>query len=343
MAVSDLDYQAHILQGVSRTFALTIPQLPAGLCRVVSNAYLLCRIADTIEDDPGLDAVQKRQFSEGFVEVIAGTMPAREFAKNLHRLLAPSMLAAEKDLIEQAPRVIRITHSFSDTQRAALQQCVRIMSQGMADYQQNKSLADLPDMDRYCYCVAGVVGEMLTKFFCEHSSDIDRRRDELLKLAVSFGQGLQMTNILKDIWEDRARGVCWLPRAVFEGVGFDLADLAQGRTGAAFERGLVELVGIAKLHLQNALSYTLMIPKEEKGIRRFCLSGLGMAVLTLRRIFRNLAFTSGQEVKISRRSVKGTVLVTSLCVSQDPALRWLFERFTRGLPTPENQPQAILV
>jgi hypothetical protein len=35
--------QAKLLQGVSRTFALTIPQLPAGLNRVVSNAYLLCR------------------------------------------------------------------------------------------------------------------------------------------------------------------------------------------------------------------------------------------------------------------------------------------------------------
>ena len=30
MIASDFDYQEHILQGVSRTFALTIPQLPGG-------------------------------------------------------------------------------------------------------------------------------------------------------------------------------------------------------------------------------------------------------------------------------------------------------------------------
>ena len=37
----DFAYQAEALQGVSRTFALTIPQLPDGLCDVVGNAYLL--------------------------------------------------------------------------------------------------------------------------------------------------------------------------------------------------------------------------------------------------------------------------------------------------------------
>jgi len=41
-------YQEAILPKVSRTFALTIPQLPPALRDVVANAYLLCRIADTI-------------------------------------------------------------------------------------------------------------------------------------------------------------------------------------------------------------------------------------------------------------------------------------------------------
>jgi phytoene/squalene synthetase len=39
-----------------------------------------------------------------------------------------------------------------------------------------------------------------------------RHHDQLLKLSTSFGQGLQMTNILKDIWDDAQRGVCWLPK-----------------------------------------------------------------------------------------------------------------------------------
>lgn len=343
---SDLDYQDLILQGVSRTFALTIPQLPADLNRVVGNAYLLCRIADTIEDDPALDAAQKRYFSEFFIQVIGGDKPAQSFAGELHPLLSDSMLEAEKDLIFHTRKVIRITHGFSERQRAALARCIRIMSRGMADFQQNKTLGGLTDiahMDRYCYHVAGVVGEMLTELFCEHSPEIDARRTELQKLAISFGQGLQMTNILKDIWEDRARGACWLPRDLFKQSGFDLARLDENYEREKFSLGLIQLIGIARLHLHNALSYTLLIPGHEAGIRRFCLWALGMAVLTLRKLHANLNFTSGQQVKISRRSVKSVVLISNLCVNNDTLLKLLFDGFTRSLPLAENPPKAILV
>ena len=343
---SDLDYQQHILQGVSRTFALTIPQLPGSLARVVGNAYLLCRIADTIEDDPSLDAGQKRQFSESFIQVIGGEMPAQSFADALHPLLSERMLEAEKDLIHHTQRVIRITHGFGERQRAALARCIRIMSRGMADFQQSTTpdgLADMSHMDRYCYYVAGVVGEMLTELFCDYSREIDAQASELQNLAVSFGQGLQMTNILKDIWEDRGRGACWLPRDVFERVGFDLSRLAEDHKREKFSLGLSELIGIARLHLQNALGYTLLMPRHETGIRRFCLWALGMAVLTLRKVHANMHFTAGQQVKISRRSVKAVVLVSNLSVGSDALLKLLFDGFTRGLPVAENPPKAILV
>lgn len=346
MATSDLEYQENILQEVSRTFALTIPQLPMDLPRVVGNAYLLCRIADTIEDDPSLDADLKRHFSESFIQVIGGDLSARSFADELHPLLSDSMLDAEKDLIGHTERVIRITHGFSERQRGALARCIRIMSRGMADFQQNKTLgglADLAQMDRYCYCVAGVVGEMLTELFCDYSPEIDAHRSELQKLAVSFGQGLQMTNILKDIWEDRARGACWLPRDVFQRVGFNLDGLAEDYEREKFSLGLSQLIGVARLHLQNALGYTLLIPGHEVGIRRFCLWALGMAVLTLRKVHANRDFTSGQQVKISRRSVKSVVLVSNLSVSNDTLLKLLFDGFTRSLPVAENPSKAVLV
>lgn len=345
-STSDLDYQEEILQDVSRTFALTIPELPEKLSPAVANAYLLCRIADTIEDDPSLDAAQKRHFSESFIRVIAGDLAARRFSDELHPLLSDSMLDAEKSLIDNTDRVIRITHGLSPRKRAALERCVRVMSRGMADFQQNKTLdglADMASMDRYCYYVAGVVGEMLTELFCDYSEEIEAQRADLYKLSVSFGQGLQMTNILKDVWEDRRRGACWLPREVFQRVGFDLGELAEQRDREAFALGLGELIGIARLHLQNALSYTLLIPAHEVGIRRFCLWALGMAVLTLRKLHANMDYTSGKEVKIARRSVKAVVLVSNLCVSNDTLLRLLFDAFTRSLPVAENPPKAILV
>ena len=52
----ELHYQDEVLPGVSRTFALTIPRLPEPLRASVTNAYLLCRIADTIEDEPTISS-----------------------------------------------------------------------------------------------------------------------------------------------------------------------------------------------------------------------------------------------------------------------------------------------
>lgn len=162
-AMSDDALQSHFLQGVSRTFALTIPQLPGRLHRVVANAYLLCRIADTIEDDPALDSQQTRVFAERFIEVVAGTAEPEPFAADLGPLLSVHSLPEERELIRHTPRVIRITRSFNAAQQAALVTCVRVMSRGMAEFQQNASragLADLRELDRYCYHVAGVVGEI---------------------------------------------------------------------------------------------------------------------------------------------------------------------------------------
>lgn len=332
---SDEQFQVHILQGVSRTFALTIPVLPYPLSRVVSNAYLLCRIADTIEDDKYLSNTSKRTFSEQFIEVVSGSVDEEEFAQELYPELSSSVTSDEKELIRNTPAVIRITRSFNQRQRSALERCIRIMAEGMTRYQETdvrNGLKDQADMDRYCYYVAGVVGEMLTELFCDYSDEIDGNRSEFMKLAVSFGQGLQMTNILKDIWEDQKRGMCWLPKDVFLKYGSDLGNLSPDTINAGFQEALGEMLGIATAHLLNALQYTLLIPAYEQGIRRFCLWALGIAVLTLRKINSNRAFTNGQEVKVSRRSVRTTVLFTNLLTSHDKSLRLLFRLTARPLP-----------
>lgn len=334
-SAADTAYQDAILQDVSRTFALTIPQLPGNLRQVVGNAYLLCRIADTIEDDKELPAADKRRYAEQFIDVVAGRHDPQAFATELAAKLATETPAAEVDLVAQTAAVIRITHSFNLRQRAALERCVRIMAAGMARYQEAETLdglQDQADMDQYCYYVAGVVGEMLTELFCDYSPAIDQHYDELMRLSVSFGQALQMTNILKDIWEDRRRGACWLPRDRFASHGITLSDVQPGQGGDGFAAALGELLGVARGHLHNALRYTLLLPRDETGMRKFCLWALGMAVLTLRKIEQRRDFRSGQEVKISRNSVKTTIFVTRLAVRHDKLLNGLFNLAVRRLP-----------
>ncbi|MGR6036530.1 MAG: phytoene/squalene synthase family protein [Candidatus Nitrosoglobus sp.] len=333
--IDDKAYQDYILPSVSRTFALTIPQLPPKLREVVANGYLLCRIADTIEDEPALNPKQKKFFSSTFTAVVEGQAPAKPFARTLYPLLSERTLAAERELIQNTPRIIRITHSFTPRQRAALERCVRIMCDGMPRFQNTASLrglADMEAMNRYCYFVAGVVGEMLTELFCDYSPEANRNREALRSLTISFGQGLQMTNILKDIWDDRERKICWLPRNIFEQVNFDLEKLAPDHYQPAFGDGLQYLIGITHAHLRNALTYTLLIPPKDVGIRRFCLWAIGLAILTLRKLHQHRDFSASQQVKVSRRSVKATVFLTSIAASHDKILTFLFNLAARNVP-----------
>ena len=325
-------FQGYFLDHVSRTFALTIPQLPPPLHLVVGNAYLLCRIADTIEDEPNLTIQQKDMFADLFSSVVQGEKESSDFAAKLSGVLSTATSTSEKELIARTSKVLAITHSFSKVQRTALERCVAIMTKGMAKFQRRAcpaGLKDLSELDQYCYYVAGVVGTMLTDLFCDYSPEINKHREELQNLAIMFGQGLQMTNILKDTWDDRQRGVCWLPREVFQKYGIDLASVHSA--DPSLSDGIQDLVVIAYHNLEGALRYTLLIPPNETGIRRHCLSALGMAVLTLRKIHKNPSFINGNQVKISRSSVKFILFITNLLVRSNLGLKILFVILTYGL------------
>lgn len=332
---SDEVYQDHILPYVSRTFALTIPQLPQGLRTAVTCAYLLCRIADTIEDEPALSPPETLAFLQRFSAVLAGEGDPQLLAREIEQRLTDRTLATERDLVANMGRVIAVMASLNELQRAAIQRCVELMCYGMPRFQFSASLKGLArssDLDDYCYYVAGVVGEMLTELFCDYSPDIARHRPALSAVAASFAQGLQMTNILKDVWEDRSRGACWLPQDVFTRHGVDLAEVSSEPFDPRFGAGYRELVGVAHAHLRNALEYTLLIPSKETGIRRFCLWAIGLAVLTLSKIEHNPRFTAGAQVKVKRSAVGMTRFLTMVAGRSDWMLRRLFAQAGRGLP-----------
>ena len=308
-----LAFQTRILAGVSRTFAITIPELPQELNTVVGNAYLLCRIADTIEDDEALTTEEKEYYHALFVKVVRGEASSEVFANELAPKLSDKTLDKERELISQTVLVILVTRNFSKKQQRILIRCVEIMCGGMPKFARQvslKGLKDLSALNHYCYYVAGVVGEMLTELFCDYSSEVNSRHGKLSSLAISFGQGLQMTNILKDISEDKSRGVNWLPQNM----------------------SLDNLIGVAGAHLSNALKYAQTIPKKEVGIRRFCLRAIGMAALTLRKINANAHLAKHEQLKITRRSVKATLLITNLLATKDTLQSLLFNKLIAKLP-----------
>ncbi len=343
--LDDASFQRTLLQGVSRTFALTIPLLPGPLSFAVSNAYLLCRTIDTIEDEPALTSGEKRHYCTQWVEVAKGEAEAGRFVEEILPCLSEATRSAEVELIRQSERVVAITHGLEEQPRQAILRCLTTMADGMIYFQEKDRAEGLPrlsDLDRYCYVVAGVVGELLTDLFCHFAPRNAKNYDKMMALATSFGQGLQMTNILKDAWDDHERGDCWLPRDLFLREGFDLKDLLAKEDDPAFRAGLHSLIGIAHAHLHNAFRYTLLVSPKDKGIRRFCLLALGLAILTIRKIHGSPQYSKGERVKISRRSVKYTYMATRLGAAQDWVLKALFRKASSGIPLADLSKQAYL-
>lgn len=76
------------------------------------------------------------------------------------------------------------------------------------------------DLYRYCYRVASAVG-----LACIHIWGF--RDDRAISYAESAGIALQLTNILRDLREDAARGRVYLPREDLERFGYRVEDLEQ--------------------------------------------------------------------------------------------------------------------
>ncbi len=108
-------------------------------------------------------------------------------------------------------------------------------------------------MDRYCYFVAGTVGHLLTELFrLQRPSMAPERYRRLSDLATSFGRGLQLTNIIKDVSDDRRRGWSFVPRQLCELVGVRPEDLQSERHRDAGRRVMLALIAKAKGHLVDA-------------------------------------------------------------------------------------------
>ena len=309
---ADLAYQKTILGSVSRTFALTIPLLPPIIEKVVGNTYLLCRIVDTIEDAADLSPSTKQTLSQLFLDAVLEKSPVDSFVDPCLEALKNYSNQDELDLIIHTPTVLRILHTCSVSDQAAVSRCVSIMSNGMSHFhgkQNEQGLKDLKEFEEYCYVVAGVVGELLTTIFSNHSPEFAKRIRGHEDLAIAFGQALQMTNILKDSPEDRERGVSWKP-----------ANISQ-----------TELLSIAYQKLEDSLRYIQLIPKQDIGMRQFCFLAFGLAAMTLSKIANRKQFVHKDEVKLSRSTVMSFYSFTKIAASSDALMKIFFHLSTRSL------------
>ncbi|MBG0762815.1 squalene/phytoene synthase family protein [Acholeplasma laidlawii] len=87
----------------------------------------------------------------------------------------------------------------------------------------------LDDLLKYCYHVAGVVGEMLSYVLAPKSVI-----GELKLVARNLGEAMQITNILRDIGEDRKRKRIYIPLDVMHQFNYTQKDLELGVVNHGF-------------------------------------------------------------------------------------------------------------
>jgi farnesyl-diphosphate farnesyltransferase len=288
------DFCYESLRKVSRSFYVNTVALRNPIRDYVCVAYLLCRIADTIEDDPGLSVDAKEQgfvlFKDGlslgapvagwsdFVATLKSSSDELELALNFHTVLAQFS-------------------AFPQRIRDIISKHVVIMADGMLLYcnkleGRRESIENFSELDDYCYYVAGVVGELLTAVFSEEMDIPPAALAQLQKNAVAFGLALQYVNIINDYSTDNERGIVFWPDSCV-------------RDGVDPQKPLREMSRHCLDYIVDSFEYVRYIPRKERTVRGFCLLPLFFAVATLKQINqdrRNLGHR--QKVKISRKRVR---------------------------------------
>jgi phytoene/squalene synthetase len=303
-------YQNHLNQ-VSRSFAMCIPKLAAPYRQWISLSYLLCRVLDTIEDSPWRsDKAREEQFYRfnDFMNSPPSKNESLRWASNF-----PSQIVeAEQLLLKESCYLFQDLQELPKEVRGIIQIALSKMNQGMCFYSRRTEngmlrLSDITDINRYCYFVAGVVGELLSHLFMIYRPDF--HPDPSFRTnGLHFGLFLQKVNLLKDQISDEKEGRYLVPNRN-------------------------ALLSSLRINALGGLQYLLSLPQDEVGYRTFCGWSLFLGVASLPWITQ--AFESKHQTKIPRALTQ--TLLTSLegIIQDNEALMKGFEEFLSFLPEGE--------
>jgi farnesyl-diphosphate farnesyltransferase len=275
------DELASLLARTSRTFALTIPLLGEPLATDVGLAYLLFRIADTLEDAPSWGRDARVVALDSFGKWLAEGDDERTWL----RIIADAPPTEDEGCLALLARADAVRHAVTgrgpDLAMTITRDVVRTSSK-MREFVSRQTdegglvLADLPDLREYCYAVAGIVGELLTKMFLTRDPSLEPARDALMDLAPAFGEGLQLVNILKDAPSDAREGRLYIPP------GVDRA----------------EVVRLARTDLERANEYIAVLSNAgaSADVRSFCELPVRLAEATVDCLDQGAAKLTREEV-----------------------------------------------
>lgn len=340
----DIDWCFDVVEEVSRTFALTISELEPPFSEWICAGYLLCRVADTIEDAshiPPVDQVELLQTYRGVIDP-DGHVTVDTFLNAVSEWV-PDVASGDWQVVAETDRVVRVFESFDERVQEAMRPVVVEMVDGMAMFIQRYAdsgglrIQSIDELEEYCWYVAGTVGEMITNLL-QLECNVDE--SQLKEHEQSFALLLQLVNVAKDVPDDYAtENNVYLPAEWLaeEGVQPDGVTVDENVSAVAAVVGRV--TDRACQYTSGAYNYLLSIPETDTNmLEAFSIPYL-LALGTIRELEEDTetAVRAPDEVKVSREEVFAVLTSIQQGFSKDD-LREL-RGVIRSQPLPETVSQ----
>jgi len=327
-------HQYEMLRKVSRTFALSIEQLPQILRDLLTISYLLLRVSDCLEDHETMAVERKAQLLRLWTRVLSGKVLPENLTDQISDLDGSD---PEVYVAQHAGEFIEQLYQLPPRVQAIIIPHVIETSLGMARWQEHSpSVENEEELDDYMHQVAGRVGYLLTDIFAWYLPVTRERRTHLMPLGREFGLALQTVNVIRGMRKDYERGWVFVPRTFYEGVGLTRDGLFEPANAHLALEVVDMLADKAERHLQHGASYIRAFPRHYHRIRLACMWPLFFAMKTLA-LSRNNVNVLLTGAKMSRDQVKRIVRDTKLFGWSNRWLAWYYRYLAqppRGLVVP---------
>ena len=217
-----MEQSRSITRKSASNLALAFVLLPREKRDAMCALYAFCREVDDVADEdtqpPAERAAKLSQWREDIRRACAGRAPEfavnRELAPILQRYRLPFELF---DQLIQGCEMDLTIHRYRDIQA----------------------------LESYCYRVASVVGLLSIEIF-------GYKNPTCRDYAVSLGQALQLTNILRDVQTDAQRGRIYLPQSELARFGVTEEEILRSQYSDRFRLLAESLAAKARDHYQRA-------------------------------------------------------------------------------------------
>lgn len=206
LSSGDADFVEQVVQKSGSSFYAAMRILPEAKRRAMYAIYAFCREVDDIADEPGEEGGKRERLAQWRNDI------DKLFAAAPPTPITRALAGPNKEFGLDKKDFLAVIDGMEMDAAASVR------------------IADMDELMLYCDRVACAVGRLSNRVF---GIDQDRGR----RLATSLGMALQLTNILRDLWEDAERDRLYLPADLLRAHG-----IFDSRPHAVLEHANIHLV-----------------------------------------------------------------------------------------------------